>query len=115
MGGKRCAIRASFQKSHAVEIAVQSLDLLLAPRAIAPSDAASDHEETMRIVAAELRHQAMLPIEIGLHRAGGGVGALVRTPVALRRIRFWQNHRRPNLQRAVIAAVEHESLPAHLR
>jgi hypothetical protein len=44
---------------------------------------ASNHEEAMGCVAAELFDQAIFPIEIGLHREGAGVGALVGTPVAM--------------------------------
>src|SRR5450631_3940646 len=75
----------------------------------------SNHKESMGGVAAELFDQAEFPIEIGLHRAGIDIGALIGTPVALRRIGLWHNFRRTNFQRAVIAAFEHVHFPAHLR
>ena len=46
-------------------------------------DLASNHEEAMRCVAPELFDEAIFPIEIGLHRAGPDIGALVGTPVAM--------------------------------
>src|SRR6476620_11191349 len=55
--------------------------------------AASNHEKSMGGVALELVDQAVFPIEVGLHRAGVDVGALVGTPVAVGRIGFWQNDR----------------------
>src|SRR5260370_8164189 len=74
-----------------------------------------NHEEAMRCVAPELFDQAIFPIKIGLHRVGPDVGALVGTPVAMRRIRLWQFRWRLDLQRAVIAAIEHVGFPPHLR
>ena len=41
------------------------------------------YEEAVGRVAPKLLHQAELPVEIGLHRAGIDVGTFIRTPVAL--------------------------------
>ncbi len=49
----------------------------------------SNHEEPVAGVTFELFDQAVFPIEVGLHRAGIDVGALIGTPVAVRRIGFW--------------------------
>ena len=56
---------------------------------------ASNHEEPVRGVAAELFDQAKLPIEIGLHRLLGGTGAFIGTPVAMRGIGLRHDLRRP--------------------
>ena len=57
---------------------------------LVPPGSRSNHEEPMAGVAAELLDQAIFPIEIGLHRRGRDLGALIGTPVAVRRIGFWQ-------------------------
>ena len=44
---------------------------------------ASDDKEAVGAVAPELFDQAVFPIEIGLHRAGIDIGALIGPPVAL--------------------------------
>jgi hypothetical protein len=44
----------------------------------------SDDEEAVSAVARELVDQAVLPVEIGLHRRLGIIGALVRALVAVR-------------------------------
>src|SRR6266581_782986 len=80
-----------------------------------PPGLASNHEKPMRGVAAELFDQAEFPIEIGLHRRGRDLDALIGPPITVRGIGFWRDHRRPDFERAVIAAVEHIGLPAHLR
>jgi hypothetical protein len=54
------------------------------PCELAPPGWASNHEEPLGCVATELFDEAIFPIEIGLHRAGGDIGALIGTPVAVR-------------------------------
>src|SRR4051812_35353283 len=86
----------------------------ITPRRSPPPGWRSNHEETMAGVAAKLFDQAILPIEIGLHRAAVDIGALIGTPVTVRRIGFWHDKRQSHLERAVIAAIEHVDVPAHL-
>src|SRR6202011_2878538 len=75
----------------------------------------SNHEEPMGGVAPELFDEAIFPVEIGLHGLGCDIGAFIGTPVTMRRIELWQIERRSRFQHAIIAAIEHVSLPAHLR
>src|SRR6266516_3690538 len=56
-----------------------------------PPGLASNHEKPMRSVAAELFDQTKFPIEIGLHRGGRDLGALIGPPVTVRGIGFWQD------------------------
>src|SRR6266567_162085 len=49
-----------------------------------PPGSPSNHEKPMTGVAAELLDQAIFPVEIGLHRRGRGLGALVGPPITLR-------------------------------
>src|ERR1700684_947997 len=75
----------------------------------------SNHDETVGAVALELFDQTIFPVEIGLHRIPRRLGAFVRTPVAMLRIGLGHDLGRPDLERAVIAAVEHVDFPTHLR
>ncbi len=79
------------------------------------SAAESNHVESMRRVAAELVDETVFPVEIGLHRRHVDVGALIGTAIAARRIGFRHHHRRSDFKGAVMATVEHEHFPAHLR
>src|SRR3954469_18187069 len=75
----------------------------------------SNHEKPVRGVAAELFDETVFPIEIRLHRARIDIGAFIGAAVAVGRIGFWQNFRRPRFQRAVVAAIEHVGFKTHLR
>src|SRR5262245_23468288 len=75
----------------------------------------SNHEEAVSAVALELLDEAEFPIEIGLHLCFRRIGALIGPAIAMRGIGLWQHDWRARFERAVIAAVEHVNLPAHLR
>src|SRR5215510_14792677 len=75
----------------------------------------SNHEEAVGAVAPQLLDKAEFPIEIGLHLCFRRVGALIGPAIAMRGIGLWQHDWRARFERAVIAAVEHVNLPAHLR
>src|SRR5262245_11375274 len=74
----------------------------------------SNHKKTVSRVAAELLDEAVFPIEIGLHRFCRGIRPLIRTPIAVWRVGFWQELWRACFQRTVVAAVEHMDVPSHL-
>src|SRR5258708_28723759 len=79
------------------------------------ASAPSNHEKPVRPVALELLDETVFPVEIGLHRARRDICALVGTAVAVGWIGFWWHLRRPDFQRAVVAALQHTGFKPHLR